>query len=357
MTAPASHALDRVIEALRDRDCRPRASGGSWSARCPAHEDRTPSLSLRQIEGQALIHCHAGCAPVDVMSALGMSMADLFDEPKVGVRYDYTDRAGTQLRTVHRDPDKRFRQSGDTKAAPQLYRLPQVIEAVKAGTTVYLVEGEKDVHAFEAVGAVATTSPMGSANFAKVDVSPLTGAHVVVVPDQDEAGARYLRDVLTALDGVAATVNVARPKVGKDAADHIAAGYGIDDLVPEAVPEVGRRARITWACDIQIRPVVWAWTDNDEGRIPAGSLSIAAGREGTGKSTFGTWLAAQITRGTLPGNLYGNPPAGPLRRRGRQLGAHPGPPAAGRRGGPVDGRPVRRHRGPRRTGDAVAAGG
>ena len=67
----------------------------------------------------------------------------------------------------------------------------------------------------------------------------------------------------------------------------------------------GRRARVTWACDIRIRPVVWAWTDNDEGRIPAGSLSIAAGREGTGKSSFGTWLAARITRGTLPGNLYG----------------------------------------------------
>ena len=53
--------------------------------------------------------------------------------------------------------------------------------------------------------------------------------------------------------------------------------------------------------------MVWAWTDNDEGRIPAGSLSIAAGREGTGKSTFGTWFAAQITRGTLPGNLHGMP--------------------------------------------------
>ena len=236
-----------------------------------------------------------------------MTMVDLFDEPTVGARYAYTDRTGTTSRIVHRSPDKRFRQSGDTRATPQLYRLPQIIEAVKAGTTVYLVEGEKDVHALEAVGAVATTSPMGATNFTKVDIGPLTGAQVVMVPDLDEAGARYLRDVLTALEGVAASVAVARPRVGKDAADHVGAGYGLDDLVPQAVPQVGRRARITWACDIQIRPVVWAWTDGGEGRIPAGSLSIAAGREGTGKSTFGTWFAAQITRGTLPGNLHGMP--------------------------------------------------
>ncbi len=72
--------------------------------------------------------------------------------------------------------------------------------------------------------------------------------------------------------------------------------------------EPARRARITWASDIAIRPVVWAWSDaNGDGRIPAGSLSVAAGREGTGKSTFGVWLTAQISRGTLPGSLHGTP--------------------------------------------------
>lgn len=72
-------------------------------------------------------------------------------------------------------------------------------------------------------------------------------------------------------------------------------------------PEFPRRARITWADQITMRPVVWAWSDAGRGRIPSGSLSVAAGREGTGKSTFGIWLAAQITRGTLPGNLHGSP--------------------------------------------------
>lgn len=76
---------------------------------------------------------------------------------------------------------------------------------------------------------------------------------------------------------------------------------------PEDASAPLRRARITWAVDIEPRRVVWAWKDGDHGRIPAGSLSIAAGREGTGKSSFGLWEAAHITRGTLPGSLYGRP--------------------------------------------------
>lgn len=68
-----------------------------------------------------------------------------------------------------------------------------------------------------------------------------------------------------------------------------------------------RRAAVVWANTITPEPVVWAWREDGAGRIPAGSLSVAAGREGTGKSSFGIWLAAQITRGTLPGSFEGTP--------------------------------------------------
>lgn len=76
----------------------------------------------------------------------------------------------------------------------------------------------------------------------------------------------------------------------------------------------GRRLVLTAASEIEPEPVVWAWHHEDDltggsGRIPLGSLSVAAGREGTGKSSFGIWLAAMITRGTLPGSLYGTPHA------------------------------------------------
>ncbi|WP_009884801.1 AAA family ATPase [Brevibacterium aurantiacum] len=75
----------------------------------------------------------------------------------------------------------------------------------------------------------------------------------------------------------------------------------------QPAPRPGRVGKITWAVDIDPEPVVWAWTDGDNGRIPSGSLSIAAGREGTGKSSFGIWMAAQISRGVLPGAYYGTP--------------------------------------------------
>ncbi len=303
-------AYDRLVDRLRadGRKVKEGDRPGQARAQCPAHEDHAPSLSVTKIEGQVLVHCHAGCDAEDVTAALNLTMGDLFDEPS-GTKYHYTDQAGTVTRTVTRTPDKHFRQSGQTKGSSTLYRLPEVVAAVEAGQTIYVVEGEKDVHALEAVGAVATTAPMGASNWAKVDAAPLHGAKVVVIVDDDEAGQKWAGQVHDSLDGKAASLAFTRAKTGKDAADHIGAGYGLDELEPlELDTDVAlRRAKVTWADTIEPEPVVWAWEPNDEGRIPSGSLSMAAGREGTGKSSFGMWLAAQITRGRLPGSFYGRP--------------------------------------------------
>ncbi len=180
-------ALERILDALTDVGADPKKSEkpGSWHARCPAHEDRHPSLSLGGIQGQALLWCHAGCATVDVLAAMNLAMSDLYDEPR-GTSYRYDDG-----RVVHRTPDKRFRQSSVPKGKAQLYRLDKVRSAVAQDQVVYLAEGEKDVHALESLGVVATTSPMGAANFARVDPAPLAGAQVVIVADKDKAGDNY----------------------------------------------------------------------------------------------------------------------------------------------------------------------
>ena len=48
-----------------------RKAGSGWSARCPAHDDRTPSLSLRDTgDGKVLIRCHAGCGQDEVIAHL-----------------------------------------------------------------------------------------------------------------------------------------------------------------------------------------------------------------------------------------------------------------------------------------------
>ena len=56
-----------------------RVGDGRWVARCPAHEDRSPSLSVRALDdGRTLLHCFAGCAVEDIVGALGLTLEDLF---------------------------------------------------------------------------------------------------------------------------------------------------------------------------------------------------------------------------------------------------------------------------------------
>jgi hypothetical protein len=68
---------------ILDRLERVKQTGpGRWLARCPAHEDKSPSLSIRELEdGRILIHDFAGCQVGDVLAALGLSMANLFERP------------------------------------------------------------------------------------------------------------------------------------------------------------------------------------------------------------------------------------------------------------------------------------
>jgi hypothetical protein len=66
--------------ALLDRLERVKQTApGRWLARCPAHEDRSPSLSIRELDdGRVLLNDFGGCPTSDVLAALGLSMGDLF---------------------------------------------------------------------------------------------------------------------------------------------------------------------------------------------------------------------------------------------------------------------------------------
>ena len=68
------------IENLLARLDRVKRTGpGSWIARCPAHEDRGPSLSIRETDdGRILLHDFGGCGPHDVLAAVGLTFGDLF---------------------------------------------------------------------------------------------------------------------------------------------------------------------------------------------------------------------------------------------------------------------------------------
>lgn len=67
------------LDLLLDRHPDARKCGTRYIARCRAHQDASPSLSLsRGQDGCALIHCFAGCTPRDVLAAVGLQLRDLF---------------------------------------------------------------------------------------------------------------------------------------------------------------------------------------------------------------------------------------------------------------------------------------
>ena len=58
-----------------------RTGNGTWMAICPAHADRSPSLSIRETEdGRVLLHCHGGCDVESVLDSVGLMFDDLFPE-------------------------------------------------------------------------------------------------------------------------------------------------------------------------------------------------------------------------------------------------------------------------------------
>src|SRR5690242_15444031 len=85
--ARGGEALFRVL-GLFDQV---KTSGNGWKVHCPGpvHQrgDRHESLQIAEgYDGRVILHCMAGCATEDVVSALGLSMGDLFEKPRNGLR-------------------------------------------------------------------------------------------------------------------------------------------------------------------------------------------------------------------------------------------------------------------------------
>jgi len=258
-----SDALELVLGKLEGV----RQQGGYWMARCPApdHDDREASLSVaRGTEQPVIFKCHAGCARDDILRGLGLTIADV-SKPLGQAReewtprgdatdvYHYTDESGGLLFDVCRTADKKFPQRRPDPSARSgwrwnltgvrrvPYRLPALIAAVASGATVFIAEGEKDVHAIERAGGVATCNPGGAGKWRQAYDAWLAGANVIIVADRDEAGRKHALAIATGLRAVAASVQVVEPLDGKDAADHLAAGHGLDTFTPVS-SEPGARA-------------------------------------------------------------------------------------------------------------------
>ena len=68
--------IDKVLARLEGVK---KNGHGRYLARCPAHKDRSPSLSVKETDtGLILVHCFAGCSVDDVIGAIGLDQSDLF---------------------------------------------------------------------------------------------------------------------------------------------------------------------------------------------------------------------------------------------------------------------------------------
>ena len=89
-----------------------------------------------------------------------------------------------------------------------LYHLPEVLEAIKKGETIYVCEGEKDADNLRKLGLQATTNPMGAGKWRPEYSESLTGANVVILPDKDEPGRKHAAQVAQSLIGKAKSIKV-----------------------------------------------------------------------------------------------------------------------------------------------------
>ena len=315
-----------------------RLAGGGWKCRCPAHEDRDPSLSLHDQPGGGLLwRCHAGCSQETVQEALRARgflgngdarshrspfyIAALGGEPSAV--YEYRDRDGRILFQVARyepatgDKEIRpWRRNGaklEAKASSPprvLYRLPQLLDHPEH--PVLVVEGEKcaDAAARLLADRYAVTTWAGGANaVSSADWAPLAGRDAILWPDADDAGIAAMAALAVALASLGGRVRVLKIEdrpAGWDIADAIAEEWTVDDLRtfiddhahsaqagPTAPDPPAGNAVYRCMADVAVRPVRWLWP----GRIPRAKLALIAGHPGLGKSQVVVSLAAIVSSG------------------------------------------------------------
>lgn len=266
-------AYERVLAAIRERGGHVQQRGRQASCQCPAHDDHNPSLSVTAGETRVLVMCHTGCDTDDVLTALGLTRGELFDEPldrpaddewmpctKQGHRqvaaYPYVDEHGQLLFTVHRCNMKCFAQSrpdptaktgrrwrlrddnGNMLVRLVPYRLPDILDAVRTRRVVWIVEGEKDADnlTHRALGVTATCSPGGAGKWRDDYTRYFHGADVVIVADRDTPGRQHARDITAALTPVVNSLAIVQARHGKDATDHLDGGGHCGNFLPVAEP-------------------------------------------------------------------------------------------------------------------------
>lgn len=331
-----------------------KKSGNQHKARCPAHDDKNPSLSITEKNGKVLLHCHAGCSQQAVMDALGIA-GNKRPQPKARTKpprgkpvkiYNYTNADGILVHQTLRYEPKAFSQCqpDPTKPGeylphlrgitPVLYRLQEVLQAVAAGSTILICEGEKDADTAVELGYVATTCAMGAKKWRPSYSQTLNGADVIILPHQDTAGKAHELQVVPALTRVGCTIRVVNLPA-KDLTEWVEAGN--TDLAPllnvEPLADVDKKSAAKalaaqgygspdttstgTSFNTPRKPVAMEWQSAPDllketldpiqwcvtGILPAGA-ALLAGRPKKGKSLLALNIAIAKATGSRAFGLY-----------------------------------------------------
>lgn len=96
MVLPIENVLNRLDGVRR--------IGKHFKAKCPAHEDSSPSLSIKEgDDGRVLVHCFGGCQVQSVVAAMGLAMTDLFPQGDIPCRVPRG--SGVSLRALREATD------------------------------------------------------------------------------------------------------------------------------------------------------------------------------------------------------------------------------------------------------------
>ncbi|QJD53757.1 DNA primase [Streptomyces phage Kela] len=312
-------ALEVMIAALDAAGSKRSRAGGGQVFQCPAHDDRSPSLSVSAgTKGMDVVFkCHAGCERDDILAALGLTWKDILgkgdseeyrkrradlwmpcqggkDTPdsercpgQKKAEYQYTDENGNLLYAVARCSHKGkgcrapFAQWRPDSTRPYgkawglpgsvrrvLYNLPRVIEAAKAGRRIWIVEGEKDADRMKAdfPDEVATTvvSGAGKSKWKLEYTRYFKGAsEVIIFADCDKTGLDFAEEVYGHVSKVVDKVKVVCSPLmndGADFSDHCDHGFGLDEFEIVPFEPIKKRPRMAIVVEEEHRekPVVFS---------------------------------------------------------------------------------------------------
>lgn len=229
-----------------------RGKANKWVALCPGHDDKKRSLSISFLaaEDRILLHCFAGCEISKILSAAGLEMSDIQPmkakkplkqwQRDLEAEYKYFDANGEYLYSKLRYTGKKILyartsdkyMSGRGDANKTLYRLPELLKAIKRGKTVFVVEGEKDADNLARIGLTATTCG-ATGDWDEKYSKYFIGADVVMLPDNDDPGRKLMDKINRDLASVAfkrRTILISSKEKG-DVSDWLEEDHNKDDLL------------------------------------------------------------------------------------------------------------------------------